>query len=117
MPRSIQARLVLVTAEDEEQARKIAHTLVDERLAACVNILGPLRSVYLWQGAVHDEREQLLLIKSRAALYSKLERRIKQLHSYETPEIIAVPIAGGLRAYLDWIFASTNPRPITAKSR
>lgn len=101
------ARVVLLTAGSEEQANRIARALVDERLAACVNVVGPVRSIYRWRGAVEDEREYLLLVKTRARLYPAVERRIKQLHSYEVPEVLALSPQDGSRAYLDWLMEST----------
>jgi periplasmic divalent cation tolerance protein len=103
------ARIVLVTAGDERQARSIARTLVDERLAACVNVLGPIRSVYRWRDAVEDEPEYLLLIKTRAALLGRLERRVLDLHSYEVPEVLALAPSAGSAAYVEWLLESTAP--------
>jgi periplasmic divalent cation tolerance protein len=99
----------MVTAADERQARSIARTLVDERIAACVNIVGPIRSVYRWRDAVEDEQEYLLLIKTRAALVGRLERRVKDLHSYEVPEVLALTPSAGSSAYLGWLLESTAP--------
>ena len=101
------ARLVLVMAGNEDEAASIAHALVDERLAACVNIIGPARSIYRWRGAVEDAREYLLLIKTSARLYTKVERRVRELHSYEVPEVVALPFASGSHPYLEWLFEST----------
>lgn len=101
------SRMVFVMAGSEEQAVTIASTVVEERLAACVNIIGPVRSIYRWRDAVEDEREYLLMIKTRARRFAKLERRVRALHSYEVPEIIAVTIAAGSKPYLDWLSAST----------
>lgn len=101
------ARLVLVMAGSEDEAASIARTLVDERLAACVNIVGPARSIYRWRGAVEDAREYLLLIKTRARLYSSVERRVRELHSYDVPEVVALPFASGSHPYLEWLFEST----------
>lgn len=101
------ARLVLVTVDSEEQALLIARTLVDERLAACVNLVARVRSIYRWQGAIEDAREHLLIIKTRAALYSRVERRVRELHSYETPEILSIALDAGDKRYLEWLFGST----------
>lgn len=103
------ARIVMVTAADERQARSIARTLVDERIAACVNIVGPIRSVYRWRDAVEDEQESLLFIKTRAALVSRIERRVKELHSYEIPEVLALTPSAGSSGYLRWLLESTAP--------
>jgi periplasmic divalent cation tolerance protein len=101
------ARLVLVTAADQKQAASIARALVQERLAACVNLVGPIRSIYRWQSAVEDEQEYLLVIKTRARLYAKLERRVRQLHTYQTPEVLSLAIDDGSAPYLSWLLEST----------
>jgi periplasmic divalent cation tolerance protein len=112
-----EARIVLVTAGNEQQAQSIARRLVDDRLAACVNIVGPIRSVYRWGDAVEDEPEFLLLIKTRASLLGRLERRVIELHSYEIPEVLAIAPSGGSAAYLGWLLESTAPKPKHAKPR
>ena len=94
-------------AGGEDEAGKIAQALVEEKLAACVNIVGPVRSVYRWRGAVESASEYLLVIKSRARHFPALQRRIGELHSYQVPEIIAVQIADGSKAYLQWLAEST----------
>jgi periplasmic divalent cation tolerance protein len=96
-------QLVLTTCPNAEVADRIARTLVEERLAACVNVMPPMHSVYRWKDAVETASEQLLIIKIRAADYTAVEQRIRSLHTYELPEVIAVPIANGLAAYLAWI--------------
>lgn len=112
------AAVVLVTATNEEQALAIARAVVDERLAACANLIGPIRSIYRWQGKLHDDREHLLIIKSRASMVPKLERRVKELHSYEVPEVIALPIAAGSKPYLEWLLEATEaPRGRGSKAR
>ncbi len=98
-----QPRLIFCTCPDRECADKLANALVDERLAACVNILPGIRSVYRWEGKRETASETLLLIKTHHRAYPALERRILELHPYELPEIIAVPVENGLPAYLDWI--------------
>jgi periplasmic divalent cation tolerance protein len=100
--------LVLTTLPDAASAGRIAEMLVGERLAACVNILPPARSVYRWQGRVEQAEETPLLIKTTAARYPALESRLLQEHPYELPEILAVPIAHGLPAYLGWVEAETS---------
>lgn len=112
-----EARIVLATAGQEHEAHSIAHRLVDERLAACVNIVGPIRSVYRWRDAVEDEPEYLLLIKTRASLLGRLERRVIELHSYEVPEVLALAPSGGSAAYLGWLLESTASKPLRAKAR
>ncbi len=102
------ARIVLTTLGNEREARSMARRLVDDRLAACVNIVGPIRSVYRWRSAVDDAREYLLLIKTRASLLARVQRRVKELHSYELPEVLVLAPSGGSAAYLSWVFQSTT---------
>ncbi len=99
---------VLVAAKDEDEAARIAVGLVHKKLAACCNIIKGARSIYRWEGAVHDEHEALMVIKTRRELFSALEAEVKRLHSYSTPEIIALPIIAGSDAYLTWIEKSTS---------
>lgn len=104
--------VILVTAGSEAEAEKIARALVEEQLAACVNILSPIRSIYRWQGQVADDREWLLLIKTRAERFAAVESRVKALHSYQVPEVIALPIVAGTEGYLRWLRESVSePRP------
>ncbi len=100
--------LVVVTASSMEEGERIARAIVDEELAACCNILPEIRSIYRWKGKVCDEREVMLFIKSKASLFSALRERIKELHSYETPEIISFQIERGLEEYLKWIDSSVK---------
>lgn len=100
--------LVLTTLPDRASAQALAAALVDERLAACVNILSPCQSVYRWQGAVNADDEVPLLIKTCEARYAALEAAIVAQHPYQTPEIIALPVALGLPAYLAWAAAETG---------
>jgi len=102
------ALIVLTQLPDREAAARLAAALVEERLAACVNILAPCRSVYRWQGRIEQADEVPLLIKTSAERYAQLESAIRRRHPYELPEIVAVPIAGGLPEYLGWIAAETN---------
>lgn len=99
--------LVITNCPDEENANAIALALVEEQLAACVNILPRVQSIYRWQGSVESAAEIPLLIKTTATSYPALEARIKALHPYDVPEIIAIPIAQGLPAYLNWVAAET----------
>ncbi len=99
----MQTLLVLTNCPDEESANAIALALVEERLAACVNILPRVQSIYRWEGAVESATEIPLLIKATAANYSALETAIRDRHPYTVPEIIALPVERGLPAYLDWI--------------
>jgi len=100
--------LVLTHLPDADSARQMANALVEAKLAACVNILAPCRSVYRWQGQVEDAEEVPLLIKTTAARYAALEAAIRQQHPYELPEIVAVPIGPGLPEYLVWVAAATT---------
>lgn len=100
--------VVLVTTSDAEDASRIARALVDEKLCACVNVVGPIRSVFKWEGKVCDEAEALLVIKTRGALFDRLCGRIRELHSYDVPEVIALPIVAGNDAYLRWIDKETG---------
>lgn len=99
--------LVLTNCPDEETANAIALAVVEAGLAACVNILPRMQSIYRWQGAVESATEIPLFIKSTAANYPALEKLIAGLHPYEVPEIIALPITQGLPAYLNWVAAET----------
>jgi periplasmic divalent cation tolerance protein len=100
--------VVFVTCGSEEEASKIAHVLVDERLAACVNVVSPIRSVYRWEGKLWDEREWFLIIKSRESRFQELEKRVKSLHSYQVIEIISLPILAGSPSYLNWLAENTE---------
>jgi periplasmic divalent cation tolerance protein len=101
-------RLVLSTCGDTNTAQTIAQQLVESKLAACVNILPGITSVYAWQGKIESDREILLLIKTRAECLPEVQKMIQRLHSYELPEIIDVPITGGLTEYLNWITQSVE---------
>jgi len=101
----------LVTCANAREAGRLARTLVEERLAACVNIHGaPVKSVYRWKGKLEQTREILLIVKTSKRLFPRLEARIRELHSAEVPEIIALPIAAGSRPYLDWLGESLGAR-------
>jgi len=95
--------VVLITAPSEEEGVKIATALVDEKLAACVNIAPGLRSIYRWEGKLCDEREVLLMAKTKQAVFEKLKARVRSLHPYATPEIIAIPVTAGFEDYLKWV--------------
>ncbi|MBI3796609.1 MAG: divalent-cation tolerance protein CutA [Deltaproteobacteria bacterium] len=106
------AVVILVTAGSETEAEAIAKALVEERLAACVNILSPIRSIYCWQGKVADDREWLLVIKTQAERFAAVEAKVQALHSYQVPEVIALPIVAGAEGYLRWLQESVSePRP------
>ena len=96
-------QIVLTACPDKACAERIARALVEEGLAACVNILPPMRSIYRWKGKIEDASEQLLVIKSAVAHFPAIRDRLRSLHPYELPEIIAVPIADGLPEYLAWL--------------
>ncbi len=100
--------LVLTNLPDRDAALTLANTLIEEKVAACVNILGACTSVYRWQGAVETAEEIPLLMKTTAARYAALEAVIRRVHPYELPEIIAVPLAQGLPVYLQWVENETR---------
>lgn len=101
--------IALTTVPDPDVAEDLARLVIEERLAACVNILGPVQSVYRWQGLVQASNEALLVIKTTAERYPALESFIKQRHPYELPEIVALPATGGLAEYLGWVEAECAP--------
>lgn len=101
------ALLVLTNLPDQTSAQELAQTLIQQRLAACVNILGNCTSVYHWQNRLETASEVPLLIKTTVDRYAELQRTIENLHPYELPEIIAVPLSAGLPAYLDWLHSET----------
>jgi periplasmic divalent cation tolerance protein len=104
----MEARVVLTTCESKEEAQKIARALVERRLAACVNVVPAIESVYRWQGKVESSTEWLLLIKTRAEKFEAVREAIRELHSYEIPECIMISVEGGSREYLEWIEESTK---------
>lgn len=99
--------LVLVTVPDADVGAKLGRALVEEQLAACVNLVPGLRSIYAWKGAVQDDPEVLCLIKSQRALFPRLRDRVLELHPYEVPEVIALPLVEGSAAYLTWLAQGT----------
>lgn len=101
--------VVLTTVPAESDADTFATTLVKERLAACVNVLPPMRSIYTWQGVVERADERQLLIKTRTDRVHDLEVRLRALHRYEIPEFLVIPVLDGSREYLSWIAESTSP--------
>lgn len=105
------ALLVLTNLPDRAAAEALAEELIGRRLAACVNILAPCRSVYRWRAAVQHDEEHPMLIKTTRERFAALEAAIRARHPYELPEIVAVPIELGLQAYLDWVAAETAPLP------
>jgi periplasmic divalent cation tolerance protein len=101
---------ITTAASSHDEADRIAAALVERRLAGCVQIIGPVHSVYRWQGAVEQAEEWLCLIKTSAALLAEVEEAIRSLHSYECPEIIATPIVAGSEGYLAWLGEQTRPQ-------
>ena len=100
--------IVLVTTPNNEEAERIADALVSERLAACVNIVPSIESIYRWEGKVTRDRESLMIIKTTDERYDELERRVKDLHSYRTPEVVSLGIERGSQDYIDWLRDSTR---------
>ena len=101
--------IVLMTASNQEEAKKIVITLLEERLIACANIMDSISSFFWWQGKIETEKEALVIMKSRESLFNKISQRIVDLHSYEVPEILAIPVVNGLKSYLDWIRDCLEP--------
>ncbi|MFZ0821877.1 MAG: divalent-cation tolerance protein CutA [Candidatus Acidiferrales bacterium] len=109
MPRKVNAIVVLVTCASSAESRRIASSLVKKRLAACGNVCGSaISSIYRWKGKVEKAREVLLILKTTREAFAKLEREIRRLHSYKVPEIIALPVVAGSRAYLNWVNESVE---------
>lgn len=100
--------VVFITASNEDEAVLIARTLVETRLAGCVNILRGIRSIYSWQGKIEDEAEVLMVAKTQKNLFKGLAEKVQELHSYSVPEIIAVPLAEGSENYLKWLKGVTG---------
>ena len=99
---------VLITTKSLAEAKKISHTLVEEKVVACVNIIQGVQSVFWWKEKVNESKEVLLIVKTRRELFKRLVERVKALHSYEVPEIIALPIVDGSADYLKWIDQSVK---------
>jgi periplasmic divalent cation tolerance protein len=102
------AMLVFTTLPSADKGAELARALVEERLAACANLIPAVRSIYRWEGKIHDENEVLVLIKTRAENIERLKARILELHPYEVPEVLAVPVESGYHAYLEWISNGTR---------
>ncbi len=102
------AMLVFTTLPNSDKAADLARALVEERLAACANLIPAIRSIYRWEGKLQDENEVLVLLKTRSENVERLKARILELHPYEVPEVLAVPVESGYQAYLDWISAQTR---------
>ena len=101
--------LVVTTTSSKEEAMKIARNLLDEKLIACANIVGPVSSLFWWQGKIDEENEFLVFMKSRKSLFERLSERVVEIHSYDLPEIIALPIIKGSPLYLDWLRTCLQP--------
>ena len=101
--------IVFMTASNREEAVKIVRTLLEERLIACGNIMDPVSSFFWWKGKIEEEKEVLVIMKSHENLFKKLSNRVTELHSYDVPEILALPIVDGSQAYLDWMNAALEP--------
>jgi periplasmic divalent cation tolerance protein len=95
--------IVVMTAPNKQEARKIVRTLLEERLIACANILDYVHSIFWWKGKIEEEKEVLVLMKSRRSLFKKLSEKATELHSYDVPEILALPIVEGCQLYIDWM--------------
>ena len=108
--------VVLVTVPDVDRAESIARALLEQRLAACVSRVGPLRSLFRWEGKIDAADEQLLLIKTRAELFEPLRAAVAKLHPYQVPEIVALPLAAGADSYLAWLARETGPDPAPDRS-
>jgi periplasmic divalent cation tolerance protein len=102
------ALLVFTTLPSADKAAELAKVLIEERLAACANLLPAIRSIYRWQGKLQDENEVLVLLKTRAEHLERLKLRILELHPYEVPEILAVPVEAGYQPYLEWLAGETK---------
>lgn len=100
--------VIFITAKDTAQARTVARKLLDDKLAACVNIVSGVQSLFWWEGKVDEAAEVLLVVKSRKKLFAKLQRAVRAAHSYQVPEIIALPIVAGNKEYLNWIKQTTE---------
>ena len=104
------ALVVLITAPTEEDAAAMANALVEGRLAACVNIIRQIRSIYRWQGKIEDDQEVLMIAKTRKECFAELVNKVKELHTYSVPEIIALPVMDGFEGYLGWLKEETGSK-------
>jgi periplasmic divalent cation tolerance protein len=95
--------IVIMTAPNKQEAVNIVRALLEEKLIACANILDPVHSLFWWKGKIEEEKEVLVLMKSQEKLFKNLSKRVKELHSYDVPEILALPIVEGSQTYLDWM--------------
>ncbi len=102
------ALVVFMTASDRDEALRLADALVEAQLAACVQVLPEMQSIYKWEGRIERQTEVLLIAKTTSSRFEELQKRVKELHSYETPEIVAVPVVAGSQAYLDWLTENSS---------
>jgi len=100
--------VVYVTTPDEKTAKTIANKILEKKLAACVNIIPNINSIYRWKGKIEEDQEALMIIKTRRELFETLTKTIKEMHPYEVPEVIGIPIIEGYKAYLEWIKDETG---------
>ena len=105
----VETRVILITVPTRDEAARLAKTLVEERLAACVNVIPAIQSFFYWKGHLQEENESLLLVKTERHRYRALEARVRELHSYTVPEILSVPIEHGLPAYVSWVHQNVQP--------
>ena len=108
-PTESDTMVVYITVPNADEARSLAHTLVSEKLVACVNIVSGIQSVYSWEGSIQTEAELLLICKSRTERFETLKLRVQSLHSYDVPEIISLPILNGSEPYLNWVRENSTP--------
>jgi periplasmic divalent cation tolerance protein len=101
--------IVLMTASNREEAVKIVRVLLEERLIACGNIVDPVSSLFWWRGKIEEEKEVLVIMKSHEKLFKKLSKRVRELHSYDVPEVLALPIVDGSSSYLEWLKSCLEP--------
>ena len=100
--------VIFITTSSPDEAEKIGRALVEEKLVACANIVPSIRSIYRWQGKICDDKETLIILKTKKELFEQIEQRVKALHSYEVPEIISMPIIEGSNEYLSWLENETK---------
>jgi len=104
----IEVRLVFITAPSGETSAALARDLVDRGLAACVNVVSGVRSIFSWEGAIEDDVEDLLIVKTSAARFDELEKHVREAHPYDVPEVLAIPVVAGSEAYMNWVVGETD---------
>ncbi len=100
--------VIFITTSSLDEAEKMGRALVEEKLVACSNIISPIRSIYRWQGKICDDKEALIILKTKKKLFKQIEKRVKALHSYDVPEVISIPIIEGSNKYLSWLKNETK---------